>query len=169
MDLFAADIIPEQVLEESHLSPADRRVLLALLFYARGREAWTQHMAPIANMARVARSTAHLAIARLVNAGYVTRQENRISADRNGPNCWALLDVRLLVASAELAGRSREDSVLDGEQSPLMHRVQKIGPVKHAQNINTKSRESAMTIARTRQASSGGNSASGAPPLAHRQ
>lgn len=164
MDLFAVDVIPDQVLEESHLSPADRRVLLAVLFYARGREAWTQHMAPIANMARVARSTAHLAIARLVNAGYVGRHENRITADRNGPNCWTLLDARLLAASAELAGRSREDSVLNGDQSLLEHRVQKLRPVKHTHNINTKSREIAARTVRARPPLSGGTSAFGAPP-----
>lgn len=129
LDLYATDLIPAAVLQESHLSPADRRILLSLLLLSKGRETWTLHMAPIANLARVARSTAHLAVARLTRAGYIARKQNPICGDRNGPNTWTILDARLLGAAAEVAQSAR--SATDSTTPFRSDRVQKIDPGNH--------------------------------------
>ena len=148
-DSFAVSVIPSPVLEEAHFSPADRRILLALILLSRGRESWTMYVAPIANMARVARSTAHLAVARLARAGYITRAENRINGAKNGPNTWTIVDARLLVASIEATdttGRKTADLV---GSSSFGDRVQKNDPVINT-NIIYNSRDSTAKTDRLR-------------------
>jgi hypothetical protein len=104
-DAWAVDALPSALLLELHLSPADRRVLLSLVLLSSGREAFRCYVAQIANMAQVARSTAHLSIRRLEAAGLIARAQNPVSADRNGPNTWSLVDARLLGAAEDLADR----------------------------------------------------------------
>ena len=145
-DSFAVSTIPSAILEESHLSPADRRVLLALLIYSRGRESWTMYMAPIANMARVARSTAHLSVARLVRAGYIGRVTNPVTGSRNGPNTWTLLDARLLLAAEEMLNSKRRDSGGEAESFSFGDRVQKNDPVNHINYISSITRSTAPDV-----------------------
>ena len=165
LDLYAADLIPAAVLHESHLSPADRRVLLALLLLSKGRETWTLHMAPIANLARVARSTAHLAVARLARAGYIARKQNPISGDRNGPNTWTILDARLLATATEVARSARRSA--DSTAPFQSDRVQKNDPVNHSTDSSYRFRRSTEHAAGSSPPSGGGICAKGAPPLSH--
>ncbi|WP_193189020.1 hypothetical protein [Nisaea sediminum] len=147
-DSYAHALLPSPILEEAHFSPADRRVLLALILLSRGRETWTMYMAPLANMARVARSTAHLSVARLVRAGYVSRYENRLSGARNGPNTWTILDARLLLAAVETHRNAGRSSVSGSQGSSSEHRVQEFEPVKHVNIINNKGRLTAPNMDR---------------------
>lgn len=165
LDLYAADLIPAPILHESHLSPADRRVLLALLLLSKGRETWTLHMAPIANLARVARSTAHLAVARLARAGYIARKQNPISGDRNGPNTWTILDARLVGTATEVARSVRRSA--DSPAAFQSDRVQKIDPVNHSTDSSYRFRRSKEHAAGSYPPSGGGICAKGAPPPAH--